>query len=299
MKIENQNNPHTITAQAKSVKSSKPSPTPAAAPKGTDEQVTGTAARITQWFAQVGVSLPYQGLRTNSIESRVHKREKIAAQRKLNNIERVFEKALAFCIEQDKNERIDPDWFYNFVSMAEEIHSSSMQELWGKIFAVETSRPGSFSLRTLLTLKQLTQKDAQTFRRAVSLSSRRRDDTTPKLLTGFYQKPSMFALFSLRKEQQLNLAMFGLSYPDLLSLMDLGLIHQTEIESGEWPMDAKFEWRSNGQIFNLTARKNGTTLKYYKFTTTGAELFTLVGANKQEKYLEALKLTLTSAFTID
>ena len=299
MKIENQNNPHAITAQTKSVKSSKSSLAPAEAPKGTQEQIKGTAARITQWFAQVGVSLPYQGLRTNSIESRVQKREKIAAQRKLNNIERVFEKALAFCIEQDKNERIDPDWFYNFVSMAEEIHSSSMQELWGKIFAVETSRPGSFSLRTLLTLKQLTQKDAQTFRRAVSLSSRRRDDTTPKLLTGFYQKPSMFALFSLRKEQQLNLAMFGLSYPDLLSLMDLGLIHQTEIESGEWPMDAKFEWRSNGQIFNLTARKNGTTLKYYKFTTTGAELFTLVGANKQEKYLEALKLTLTSAFTID
>ncbi|MEI8649773.1 DUF2806 domain-containing protein [Paraglaciecola sp. Hal342] len=83
-------------------------------------------------------------------------------------------------MEDGKNERLDPDWFYNFVNMAEEIHSPAMQELWGKIFAVETNRPGSFSLRTLLILKQLTHKDAQTFRRAVSLSSRRKGDTTPK-----------------------------------------------------------------------------------------------------------------------
>jgi uncharacterized repeat protein (TIGR03899 family) len=109
----------------------------------------------------------------------------------------------------------------------------------------------------------------------------------------------MLAMFRLRKEQQLNLATFGLSYPDLLSLIDLGLIHQTEIESGEWPIDTQVEWRSNGQTFRLNAKKQGTTLRYFKFTTSGAELFTLVGANKQDKYLEALKLILNSAFIID
>ena len=230
MKVDNQNTPLPVSLDKNTSKSSQPASASTEAPTTAQTETRGTAARITQWFAQIGVTLPYQGIRANSIESRVLKRKKIAAQRKLNNIESVFEKALKFCIEGDKDERIDQDWFYNFVNMAEEIHSPAMQELWGKIFAVETSRPGSFSLRTLLTLKQLTFKDAQTFRRAVALSSRRKGDTTPKLLTGFYQKPSMFALFRLRKEQQLNLAMFGLSYPDLLSLIGLGLIHQAEIK---------------------------------------------------------------------
>lgn len=298
MKIDSPNTSQTVQAPKSP---STPTKTETASQQTTAQhnpETKGTAALITQWFAQIGVSLPYQGLRANSIESRVQKRQKIAAQRKLTNIESVFEKALKFCIEDGKNERLDPDWFYNFVNMAEEIHSPAMQELWGKIFAVETNRPGSFSLRTLLILKQLTHKDAQTFRRAVSLSSRRKGDTTPKILTGFYQQPSMLAVFRLRKEQQLNLATFGLSYPDLLSLIDLGLIHQAEIESGEWPINTDVEWRSNGQTFHLNAKKQGTTLKYFKFTTSGAELFTLVGANKQEKYLEALKLILNNAFTI-
>jgi uncharacterized repeat protein (TIGR03899 family) len=299
MKIDNQNTPTPVPVEKVKNKPSTEVSSSAESPVKGPQDVKGTAARMTQWFAQIGVSLPYQGMRANSIESRVQRRQKIAAQRKLSNIESVFEKALKYCIDEGENERLDPDWFYNFANMAEEIHSPAMQELWGKIFAVETNRPGSFSLRTLLILKQLTQKDAQTFRRAVALSSRRKGDSTPKLLTGFYQQPSILAMFRLRREQQLNLATYGLSYPDLLSLMDLGLIHQTEIESGEWPVNSVVEWRSNGQVFQLSARKPGTTLKYYKFTTSGAELFTLVGVNKQAKYIEALKHILLNAFVVD
>lgn len=63
-----------------------------------------------------------------------------------------------------------------------------MQELWGKIFAVESANPGSFSLKTLGLLKQLTQKDAQIFCNAVNLASKRKGESSLKVILGYYQK---------------------------------------------------------------------------------------------------------------
>jgi uncharacterized repeat protein (TIGR03899 family) len=182
--------------------------------------------------------------------------------------------------------------------MAEEIYSASMQELWGKIFAVETAKPGSFSLKTLGILKQLTQKDAQIFRNAVNLTSRRKGESSPKILLGYYQKTNLWSFFSSHKEQQLNLAEFGLGYPDILSLMDLGLIHHSEIESGELPINIAAEWRCAGQTLDLSAKRTGTTLVYYKFTTTGAELCKLVTQKRQDIYIKSLRTILGGTFTI-
>ena len=127
----------------------------------------------------------------------------------------------------------------------------------------------------------------------------RKGESTPKLLFGYYQKTSLWSFFSSHKEHQLNLATFGLGYPDILSLMDLGLIHHSEIESGELQTAVSSEWRCSGQTFNLAAKRSGTTLVYYKFTTTGAELCKLVTRKGQETYVKTLKTTLSHAFEIN
>ena len=255
--------------------------------------------RISQWFSQVGVSSTSLGTNQTTIDKKLIRRKKMQAQRKLSNLENILGRALDFCLEDEKAENIDPDWFFSFVSMAEEIYSPAMQELWGKIFAVETCRPGSFSLRTLQILKQITQKDARVFRTAVNIASRRKGETTPKLIFGYYQKSSMWSLFNFHKEHHLNLGKFGLGYPDLLSLMDLGLIHHSEIESGELALHSRVEWRCAGQQTHLSAKRRGLTLMYYKFTASGAELYKLVSAHKQEAYMSELKRTLLNAFDMD
>ena len=255
--------------------------------------------RISQWFSQVGISGTSLGLNQTTLDEKLLRRKKMLAQRKLSNLENILGRALDFCLEDEKGENIDPDWFFSFVSMAEEIYSPAMQELWGKIFAVETCRPGSFSLRTLQILKQITQKDAHIFRTAVSLASRRKGESTPKLIFGYYQKSTMWSLFNFHKEHHLNLAEYGLGYPDLLWLMDLGLIHHSEIESGELELHSRVEWRCAGQQTHLSAKRRGLTLMYYKFTATGAELFRLVSGHKHEAYVIELKRTLANAFEMD
>ncbi|MEP1448747.1 MAG: TIGR03899 family protein [Paraglaciecola sp.] len=257
-----------------------------------------TQKRILHWFSQAGIQEQGSTFKTVNTSEKIRRKNELLAQKKFRNLENILGKALDFCLDDGREEDLDPDWFFSFIKMAEEIFSPAMQELWGKIFAVETARPGSFSLKTLGVLKQLTQKDAQIFRHAVNLASRRKGEATPKLLLGYYQKTSLWSFFSSHNEHQLNLANFGLGYPDILSLVDLGLIHKSEIESGELPIGESIEWRCAGQTVDLQAKRSGTTLVYYKFTTTGAELCKLVPQKRQDFYLKSLKATLGIAFDI-
>ena len=255
--------------------------------------------RIRSWFAQVGIQSGYGPGLPESTEQQFQQRRLLNEQRKINNLQRILDKALEFCLPDETQTDIDPDWFFSFINMAEQIHSKPMQELWGKIFAVEQSHPGTFSLNTLRILQQITHKEALQFRHAIQLASRQKGDPSPKILLGFYRKQSIWSFFSANNEQQLNLAQFGLSYPDLLSLIDLGLIHHSEIETGELPPGENFEWRVGGQVLQLRPKSRGLTLVYFKFTTTGSELSKLVNHHKHDHYLFALKRCLSVAFELD
>ncbi|WP_158965497.1 TIGR03899 family protein [Paraglaciecola sp. L3A3] len=255
--------------------------------------------RISQWFAQVGVQTGYSVEYNLTLNQKAKLKAQMLARRKFENLQNILGKALDFCLDDGHGELIDPDWFFSFVNMAEEIYSPAMQQLWGKIFAVETATPGSFSLKTLEVLKQLTHKDALIFKQAVNLASKRKGEASPKLLLGFTQRAGVWSLFSKNKTLQVNLAEFGLGYPDLLSLMDLGLLHQSEIESAEIVINIPEQWYCAGHGINLQAKKTGTTLIYYKFTNIGAELFKLVTRKKQVEYVNALKGALTHSFSIN
>lgn len=254
--------------------------------------------RVAKWFAQAGVYPAYTNRPALALDEKIAAKNTLKERRKFANLERILGKALDFCLEETQADDLDPDWFFSFVHMAENVYSPQMQEVWGKIFAVESSQPGSFSLRTLQTLRQLTQKDALIFRQAVNLASRRKGETSPRLLLGYYRKKSFWSFLKPSPSYQLNLAHFSLSYPDLLALMDLGLIHHSEIESGELNSSQVTEWRVAGHALNFVPKYRGLTLVYFKFTTTGAELSKLINSQKQDAYVSALKQTLAHAFDI-
>lgn len=257
------------------------------------------ANRITRLFHQAGVTTSRYTKLDEDIGKKLSRRKHVKQARKLDNLEKILEKALDLSIDQVTEDQIDPDWFYSFIDLAENIFSSTMQEIWGKIFAVEISKPGTFSLRTLQTLKQLTQRDAKIFQNAVGLTSRMKGENSPKILFGYYQKPSIFTLFRLSKNQQLNLAQFGLPYPDLLTLMDAGLIFGTEIESGEQDPTRKVEYRFGNDTFFLAPKRSGIFLNYYKFTATGAELAKLVNSVPNVNYQLQIKTLLKGAFEVN
>lgn len=260
--------------------------------------VAHNSDRIRHWFARVGVA---DNLATHDAAKRrtvIERRREMLALQRIKNLQNIMEEALGTALTDTSSENVDPDWFYAFSHMAENIHSKAMQTLWGKILAVEISRPGSFSLRSLETLKILTQRDADLFSKVVSISGTRPGDTVPRILIGYHQKPGIFSLFGQRQPEPINLAEFGVGYPDLLALSDMKLIYNNEIESGELPTEHTSRWRVGASSFTLKPARNGLALVYIKFTAVGAELAKLISKKDNAAYLSALKQKLNGPFTV-
>ena len=55
------------------------------------------------------------------------------------------------------------DWFARWRQIAEVTSDKDMQNMWGRILAEEAQEPGSISLRTLDTLKNITAREASLF----------------------------------------------------------------------------------------------------------------------------------------
>lgn len=253
--------------------------------------------RIQSWFARAGIKAGSMS-DPRERENNIQRRRVINATQRYQNLQSIMDIAMSVSVADSNNEHIDIDWFHSFIELAESVYSPTMQELWGKIFALEAGKPGSFSLRTLETLKALTQKDARIFSRAASLAGRCNGEQVPRILVGYYRKRGLMTLLQGSTSKQLNLANYGLSYPDLLSLIDMKLIYASEIETGELNPNRRNVWKFGGANLNIAARKGGMALAYYKFTSIGAELYSLSAKSTPNDYIEGLKALLNASFEV-
>ncbi|WP_375278315.1 TIGR03899 family protein [Alteromonas australica] len=260
--------------------------------------VSPVRRKILSWFSRVGISPSMSTLDPKREKQALERRKQILEIQKAANLQAVLNIALNVAITESQSDSLDPDWFFAFSSMAEEIYSQPMQELWGRIFAVEVSKPGSFSLRSLQLLKSLTHRDAQIFSKAVSMACRRQHDNVPRILVGYHKRRGVLSFLGPSAPQQINLAKMGLSYPDLLALQDMKLLYASEIESGEYEQGQQIFWRCGNESFTLEANRSGVALVYYKFTAVGSELAKLVSRKENSAYLPALKERLSNVFIV-
>ncbi|WP_273762957.1 DUF2806 domain-containing protein [Aeromonas hydrophila] len=72
------------------------------------------------------------------------------------------EEALKDDHQDAPSQTIDDDWLFRWRDYAGDVSSDSMQSLWGRILAGEVKSPGSFSLRTLEFMRNLSQEEAKT-----------------------------------------------------------------------------------------------------------------------------------------
>lgn len=83
------------------------------------------------------------------------------------NIETISNKAYTLLEGEDKvpNDPLDVDWVNRLFNYAGDISNEKMQEIWAAILAGEVKRPTSFSLRTLETLHNISQSEAELFQK--------------------------------------------------------------------------------------------------------------------------------------
>lgn len=257
--------------------------------KGADKEQGHFGDKHQQLAARSGAAVGHAGL---TLAQRAERRLQMQRERQQQNLERIMALALEYCPEHVSAQDIDPDWFQQFCELILDISNQSMQQLWAKILAGEIASPGKFSLKTLHTLKRMSYKEALALQQAANLSCRTRQDPTARIYFGYIHRPSLWRLLTGRSRAVLNLSQFGLSYTQILSLVDIGLLHSSEIESGELPVGQALQWQYQQLSVTGTINSKNVVLQYYKYTASGAELLPLLSSQPNQQYLDALKLLL-------
>jgi hypothetical protein len=150
-------------------------------------------------------------LHREQLEERAQRRLRADAARHQANIEAITVEAIERVIERSgegkavqPTQELGTDWMAEFTDMCKNVSDAKMRALWGRVLAGQAQQPGSFSVRSLLSLKTLLADEAEQFRLAVNLCFNRH------------------VIF--RGTDSTAAVPFGVSYGDFLALSAAGLL---------------------------------------------------------------------------
>ena len=203
------------------------------------------------------------------IEERVLHRE-LRYQKNLDSINLIAAQELQS--ENDvSDEEVDEDWIYRFFSHAQEISTEEMQTLWGKILAGEVKSPGSFSMRTLEILRNLSKSEAEIFQKFSQLSIKGPDTT-----------------FTIYPRDKYLEEIFDISFTDIMTMDEAGLMYSNELEitfSGSVGR-VGFVYSNNVIVVNRQKNTPDQVIRILSFTTSGIQLLKLIDVNFNESYAQ-------------
>ena len=170
---------------------------------------------------------------------------------------------------------VDDDWLFRWRNSASTVSSEELQALWGRILAGEIKSPGSFSLRTLEFLKNLSHTEALEITKL-----------SPFVIDGD-------AIF--RGNKQL-LDSEGITFGFLVDLQNLGVVSGVEALGIEKRMGSeateKFERVivSYNHVLVVTHEDASKEIKLrvYKLTLLGREILKLGSFESHEVYLRSV-----------
>lgn len=204
---------------------------------------------------------------------RVGKRFVATELRRQENIDYIVGKAMEQIEmkESVSDKPVDPDWTARFVNVAQDVSDEEMRNMWAQILSGEVAQPGSFSLRTLECLKNMSKQDAELFVKFASLVFEYGD-----------------ILFVFRDEEILKAN--DIIFFELTWLRDIGLV-----ASGESTVINIKKSDIHMCYFNkITLLKNKKTDLYkmpvYVLTSVGRELYNITIRTFHEAYfMDVLK----------
>ena len=191
---------------------------------------------------------------------------------KQNNIEAVVNQSYQILEGEPlvPNEPVDQGWLLRFMDSVEDISDSDLQRLWAKILSGEIKQPKSYSLRTLETLRNISNDEAKLFEQLCD-----------------YIIVSGDKCFLPRYEALQNT--YNISYGNLLRLSECGLINtdamivlNINIENGRRHI------ANNDKIVIVAETERDQqklSIAQYPLTAVGIEIFKLFGHNVSDSYI--------------
>ncbi|MGI2105736.1 TIGR03899 family protein [Shewanella frigidimarina] len=236
---------------------------------------------------------------TASVAERAQYRQRKQLSQYQTNLESIFALAINYTPSDVTGVELDPDWRYQFFQMAEQIHNRKMQDLWARILASEIVNPGNFSLRTLAVLLQLTFREALIFEKALGMSVKINTEPRFKLLSSYRINGGMKQYFRKHTQTNFGLSQFGLPYSSILTLVDAGILHKSEFETGLLNSNEHIQLTMCNATLSLKPKHQHLLFTYYRFTTVGDELCQLIQAKSDDEFINAVKTMLAKDFMVN
>lgn len=222
------------------------------------------------------------------IEERTIKRIEYQENKRQQNIESITQKSVGF-IENEKEvaeEQVNEDWTTRFFNYAQDISDDQMQELWARILAGEVIRPGSFSVRTLELIRNLSKIEADTFNRLANLT-----------IVSF-NRPCIFK----GKDGDLDLlAKYGCNFEDRLLLSEVGLLQPDTLISRQLPANETDKpiniFYTSGNILmkqTILPTAPKSTFPIFRYSKIGEELLEIIVPQPNMEYLKDFSSFLTN-----
>lgn len=172
-------------------------------------------------------------------------------------------------------DKVSVDWATRFFNTVQDISEDEMKLIWGKLLAGEVETPGSYSLRTLELLKNLSSDEARLFSEVSNLALRRVNEVL------------------IIRRDNIN-EEYGFTFDNILALTDAGLIKpilntamvlDPTTEEGDFILEF-------GKYVVKAVIKDKVTIPSYIYTNAGVQIFKFI--ENQEPDLDYLKKVLKS-----
>ena len=201
-----------------------------------------------------------------------------------HNLESIVAKALLetqkIPDDQVSDKPVDEDWLYAFFKYCRDISDGDMQNLWAKVFAGETSKPGSCHIRTIMSLCSMDSLEAEIFTNHCRYLVR----------GGEHSRPVWILPTEVRFGWEDSRYLEHTRY--LAHLTDIGLFTAEQRVFPEELIDKKIIYGPHG--FCLRAEPNSrvqscnVAMRIYPLSVVGDQLYTLACKDHSEEYYQHL-----------
>lgn len=201
--------------------------------------------------------------------------EEIQQEININRTLYLVEEELLRSKQEPSDKEVDPDWLFRWREAAKNTNNEQLRDIWAKTLAGEVKSPGSYSLRTLEFIRNISQDEAL----AISL------------LGQFAVGRSIF------KTKRLEEA--GIDFGFLLQMDDLGILHG--VQGGDLSgLVLNFNSQVSDRFFTVIINRNlvltvasddpskKLSLECYQISKVGAELLSLGDFNADEGYMREI-----------
>lgn len=209
----------------------------------------------------------------NRIPTRVDYQER----KRQNNIEKITSAAAEnLAGETDVPEDMpDEDWISRFFGSAQDVSSEEMQILWGRILSGEICRPGSFSIRTLEFVRNISKQEAELIMHMGGVAVSWQGTS----FIAVHDKKWLIDEKGIYPSHHFAASEVGAMYP---SDLQVNTFHEKEKEQEVFISGKKMLLVNRGEI------AGEVHIKVWKFTEIGRQLLGLIQNQEDETYLESI-----------